>query len=193
MRLAILGGSFDPVHKGHLALAEAAHSHLNYDKVLLVPSFVSPHKLTVTPASPKDRLKMLNLAIQGMNYLSVDDCELAREGVSYTIDTLKYLFQFYAHQIEGKIGLIIGSDLAAGFSSWKESARILEYADLILGCRPGDSLSDSLSVPHIKLENKMYDVSSTLIRLAITRGSSWTSLVPDSVYHYIEKYGLYKS
>lgn len=193
MRLAILGGSFDPVHNGHLALAESVYSLLHYDKVVLIPSFVSPHKQGVVSISPKDRLEMLRLAVSGKEYLDIDDCELSREGVSYTIDTLRNIVQSRGTEIDGKIGLVIGSDLAQGFSSWKESALIPEYADVILGFRPGQTISSSLSFSYIKLENTLYDVSSSMIRRAIAQGSAWSSLVPESVYRYIVKHGLYES
>lgn len=193
MRLAILGGSFDPVHNGHLSLAAAVHSLLHYDKILLIPSNISPHKLGLTPVSSEHRLQMLHLAIEGRDYLHVENCELSREGVSFTIDTLQYLTNKYVQKIEGKIGLIIGSDLVSGFSSWKDSSLIPEYADIILGCRPGSDPSVLFDFPHIDLENTLFDISSSMIRHKISCGAPWSSLVPNSVYRYIVKYGLYES
>ena len=115
MRFAILGGSFNPVHMGHLFLADTALTALGYDRIILVPAYTSPFKPGAQGASPKDRLDMLIASIPADNRLTVDDCEIRREGVSFTIDTVKDVIERYRPQ--GKPGLILGDDLPGIFTN----------------------------------------------------------------------------
>lgn len=139
MKIAMLGGTFNPVHIGHLALADAVHGLLGYDKVVLIPTCLPPHKEPARGAGDQDRLAMLELAIADADFLTVDDCELVRGGISYTIDTIQYLKKKYADSLEGKIGLVIGQDLISGFLDWKDAEELARITDIIIASRPGDT------------------------------------------------------
>ena len=206
MRLAILGGSFNPVHNGHIALAFALKKQLAFDRVLFIPASSPPHKELTAGASPADRLAMLALAASvanreaGEDFVGVEDCELRRGGVSYSIDTIEWLEKKYEAVLSGKIGLALGQDLAAGFGTWKRADELARRTDLILA-RRADSDSGSVSDdrdrafpwPHIALENALLPVSSSAIRAAIRGGTPWHSLVPEAVYRYIGEHTLYES
>lgn len=191
MRLAILGGTFNPIHTGHLALADDVHISLGYDRVLLIPANIPPHKAVSEGATSADRLAMLRLAIEGVSFLGAENCELARGGLSYTIDTIGYLEQKYAGEIEGKIGLVIGEDLVGGFLSWKEAAKIAEKTDIIIAKRPGSPV-DKFPYPFIQLANPLLSISSSDIRTNIASSKSWRYLVPPEVYSYIKAHNLYE-
>ncbi len=191
MKLAILGGSFSPVHNGHLSLAKDVHDILGYDHILLVPANLPPHKQLATGASGDDRLEMLRLAVFGLDYLGVEACEIERGGISYTIETIRWLEEKYEGLIEGKIGLIIGQDLAAGFLSWRESACLAEKTDIILAGRPGN-IYTGFPYSFTPIENTLVDVSSSEIREAVCKGESVRHLVPAAVYGYIQAHKLYE-
>lgn len=191
MRIAILGGTFNPLHIGHLALADDVRTRLGYDRILLIPANIPPHKELAGGAGAADRLEMLRRAASDTEWLGVEDCEIVRGGVSYTIDTVTYLEEKYALELEGKIGLVIGQDLVPGFSTWKNAAVIAERTDIILALRPG-STGVQFDVPHIPLENPLLTVSSSDIRARISSGKSWRYLVPDPVYRYIVEHNLYE-
>ena len=115
MRIAMLGGSFNPIHIGHCALADEVRLRLNYDKIIFVPAHISPFKQDVKPADDFHRIRMLKAVVRQNKAFDYDLCEIKRGGVSYTIDTLHYLTEKYSGKIEGRIGLIIGDDLVEGF------------------------------------------------------------------------------
>jgi nicotinate-nucleotide adenylyltransferase len=205
VNFAILGGSFNPVHVGHLFLADAVLTGLAYDRVLLVPAFESPFKAGANKASPKDRLDMLAASITGDPRLAVDDCEIIREGISYTIDTIKDIGERY--KPKAKLGLILGDDLAAAFPQWRKASEISELTDIIIARRlfsppnRGDSApgGDEASpgpdrdfpYPYKGLNNEIMNVSSRLVREKILRGENWRYLVPAGARYIIEDRGLY--
>ena len=190
MKLAILGGSFNPIHVGHLYLADLVLSNLGYDRVVLVPAHVSPFKEEVPgmPESACDRLLMIAAAIQGDSRLTVDDCELERGGLSYTVDTLRDIIDRY--RPSGKPALIIGDDLAADFPRWKDGDRIPELADPVIARRLGSAPAD-LPFPHTLLKNEPLEVSSRMLRERIAAGGAWRYLVPEGARRIIEERGLY--
>jgi nicotinate-nucleotide adenylyltransferase len=201
MRLAILGGSFNPVHNGHIALAFALRRELGYDRVLLIPANLPPHKALALGASANDRLAMLELAVAeanreaGADFLGIEDCEIARGGVSYTIDTIEYLERKHEGRLEGKIGLVMGQDLASGFGTWRRADELAERADLIVARREVGDPEAPAPFPwrYRALENALLPVSSSGIRAAIRDGAPWRSLVPEAVYRYIVERTLYES
>jgi nicotinate-nucleotide adenylyltransferase len=190
VKFAILGGSFNPVHLGHLFLADAALSFLGYDRVVLVPAYRSPFKLAAKgmEESARDRLDMLAASIAGDPRLTIDDCEIRRKGVSYTVDTLRDIIRRYLPG--GKPGLIIGDDLAADFPGWHKSGEILELADIIIARRIH---SGRISPPYPcrQITNEVMEVSSAMVRERIARGGAWRYLVPAAVRLIIEDRGLY--
>lgn len=194
MRLAMLGGSFNPIHIGHLLLADEVCHRLAYDKVLFVPVNLPPHKELADGATSEQRLEMVRLSIAGNSRFAVDTCELERGGISYTYDTISCLKGKYVGQLEGKIGLIMGDDLVEGFEEWGHYQELPELADIILArriCWDG-TVRKEFPYRHIELDNGILPVSSSQIRRARNGdGGSWRYLVPESVYRYIIQGNLY--
>ena len=210
MKAAILGGSFNPVHLGHLSLVGAVLA-AGYDRIILVPAFQSPFKIGAGGASPRDRLDMLCASITGDSRLTVDECEIRREGVSYTIDTIADIKKRYL--ADGKPGLILGDDLVGTFHLWRNSSAVAQEADLIVARRlPGKNSADrnyteyhsaelhsadfcseksDFPFPHKKLDNDVLDISSKMVREKIQAGLDWRDLVPAGAAHIIESRGLY--
>ena len=196
MRLAVLGGSYNPIHLGHLMLADAVALRYGYDTVAFVPAFLSPFKDGHSGCTAEDRFAMVKLAIADNPAFYCEPCEIQRQGVSYTIDTLKFLKKKFP-QCEGKIGLIIGDDLLEGFSGWREAECIPDYADIIVGNRIIDRYSTEQAasagkLPHLRVDNALLPVSSSGIRAAIQEKKSWRYLVPSAVYSYIKEHKLYE-
>ena len=196
MRLAILGGSYNPIHIGHLMLADAVALRYEYDTIAFVPAFLSPFKDGHSGCTAEDRLAMVKLAIADNPAFYCEPCEIRRQGVSYTIDTLKFLKKKFP-QCEGKIGLIIGDDLLEGFSGWREAEHIPDYADIIVENRIIDrylteQAASAGRVPHLRVDNALLPVSSSGIRAAIQEKKSWRYLVPPAVYSYIKEHKLYE-
>ena len=196
MRLAVLGGSYNPIHIGHLMLADAVALRYGYDTVAFVPAFLSPFKDGHSGCTAEDRLAMVKLAIADNPAFYCEPCEIERQGVSYTIDTLKFLKKKFP-QCEGKIGLIIGDDLLEGFSGWREAEHIPDYADIIVGNRIiarylTEQAASAGRVPHLRVDNALLPVSSSGIRAAIQEKKSWRYLVPSAVYSYIKEHKLYE-
>jgi nicotinate-nucleotide adenylyltransferase len=195
VRLGILGGSFNPVHYGHLFIADAALSSLKLDRVVLVPAYHSPFKLdeediedNTAGGGANSRLEMIAAAITGDRRLTIDDCEIKREGVSYTVDTLEDIISRYMPQ--GKPVLIIGDDLADDFLKWKDSGVILELANIAVARRINAERKD-YPFPHTLIENEVMNISSHAIRQKIKNGLDWRSLVPAGARSIIEDRRLY--
>jgi nicotinate-nucleotide adenylyltransferase len=183
MRVGILGGSFDPVHYGHLRAATFALHAFELQEVRLVPARQSPFKGPCA-ASATDRRAMLDLALADNSALRVESCELEREAPSYTVDTLKALT---ARSPKSRFTLILGSDAARGFHEWRDSEEIKRLAEIRVLGRPGDDRSDPTVVPFSGLS-----VSSTEIRDLVKASKSIRYLTPEPVRLYIEEKGLYK-
>jgi len=184
MRVGLLGGSFDPVHYGHLRAAEWALENLDLRDLRLVPARQSPFK-NESLASAEDRLAMLRLATADHESLSVEPCELERASPSYMVDTLKELTSRAGNV---RFVLILGSDAAAGLDQWRDSDEVKRLAEIrVLGRpgndRPGDEMSRSF---------QGLPISSTAIRTAIREGRSIRYLTPEPVRRYIEEKRLYK-
>jgi nicotinate-nucleotide adenylyltransferase len=190
VKLAILGGSFNPVHLGHLFLADTVLSSLHYDRVVMIPAYRSPFKLAAKDmeSTSTDRLEMLAAAIVGDPRLTIDDCEIKREGVSYTVDTLQDIITRYLP--DGKPALIIGDDLSADFLKWKDSDKILELADIIVARRLNTAAGD-YPFPHTRIDNEVMNISSQMVRQRIDEGKDWRSLVPTEARAIIEDRRLY--
>jgi nicotinate-nucleotide adenylyltransferase len=192
MKIAILGGSFNPVHLGHLFLADAVLA-TGYDRVIFIPTFKSPFKAGAKAAYPSDRLDMLCASIVGDPRLTVDDCEIRRAGVSYTVDTIADIKQRYLP--EGKPGLILGDDLADTFYKWKDASTVAEETDIIIARRlpktQNAAAATAFPFPHHELENEIMDISSQMVRDKIQNGGNWRSLVPEGARFIIEDRKLY--
>lgn len=191
MKIAFLGGSFNPIHKGHLSVANVVLNQLEVDKFLFIPAYVSPFKQNNLMASPTDRINMINLAIKEYKKMEIDTFEINKKGVSYTIETVEYLNQKYNE----KPYLIIGDDLLKDFHNWKEYSRLKDLVDLVvlnrLNDQEIDSIKKDLSLKCIFINNTLFKESSTDIRDFIKDKKSIQNLVSDSVYRYIVERKLY--
>ncbi|MDR2797698.1 MAG: nicotinate (nicotinamide) nucleotide adenylyltransferase [Treponema sp.] len=188
MKLAILGGSFNPVHVGHLVLADTVLSALRYDRIILIPTYQSPFKQGAVGGSPQDRLDMLAASIPGDPRLTMDDCEIKRKGVSYTVDTIKDIITRY--RPEGKLGLVLGDDLAGSFLTWRQASEIMSQVDIIIAHRIA-AASESFPYPHKQLNNAIIEISSAVLRERIQEQGNWRYLVPAGARVIIEDRKLY--
>ena len=189
MKLGILGGSFAPVHNGHIFLAEKAIAELKLDRVVFVPAYRSPFKLDEgIEIIAKDRIDMLAASIVGDYRFDIDICEIRREGISYTINTLEDILERYLP--DGKPALIIGDDLATDFLKWRESNTILRLADVAIAHRVNSKMVD-YPFAHIIIKNETLNISSHEIRRRIGEGGDWQGLVPPEAVAIIKERKLY--
>ncbi len=188
MKIGILGGTFNPIHIGHLILAEEAREKLGLDRIIFVPAYLPPHKDNADIAEVRHRYQMLNLAIKKNNYFSVSDIEIKRDGRSYTIDTIKEFKRAYP---DDDLYFIIGSDLLKYLDEWKDLSEIIKMVKFIVATRPGYPLE---KIPNYiaTIPIRAVDISGFEIRKAIKEDKSFRYLVPEVVYKYIFKNKLYK-
>jgi nicotinate-nucleotide adenylyltransferase len=199
MKTGVLGGTFDPVHLGHLAIAEEAMISQGLSKVIMIPAgqpaFKSNEK--VTPA--EHRLAMLRLAVEGKPNLHVSEIEVERPGLSYTVDTIAQLRKSSGE--DNDLYFIIGWDSLLQLPEWREPSRIIEICKLIAIPRPGYRRPDmkmlEVKIPGITqrtvlLDKPLIDVSASVIRKMVAEGEPVDRFVPASVAEYIEKFNLYR-
>ncbi len=197
-RLGILGGSFDPIHIGHLIVAEILAYELKLDHVLFLPAARPPHKLSQTLAPNADRIRMIELAISPVSDFSVSTIDLERPGPSYTVDTLEELRALHGPGTE--LHFLMGMDSLRDFTRWRQPARIAELAYLGVARRPGVDVSRreieilvSQARGRINVINvPLIDVSSSDIRDRIRGGRPYRFQVLPEVAAYIEASGLYR-
>lgn len=170
-RIGILGGSFNPIHHGHLLMAELARQKMDLTQVIFMPAHCSPFKSKVKLASAKDRLRMVELAIMDNHFFSVSDMELKRKGVSYTIDTLREVRTLCPN---AELFWIVGHDHVPGLKSWKYFDEIIKIASFVAVSR------------------EWFNVSSSEIRQSAVKGRSIRYLTTDPVVKYIETRRLFQ-
>lgn len=190
MTLGILGGTFDPLHLGHLRAAENAREAFGLQRVLFVPAARPPHRPTPR-TSALDRFAMTCLATAGHPAFVPSDVELAREGPSYTVDTLAELAT--AHP-DDELLLIVGADTLADVGNWRAAERIFDLCALGVVDRPGAAPPETVAPPGARVRRAAgpgLDVSATLVRERASRGLSLRYLVPDGVADYVAKRRLY--
>jgi nicotinate-nucleotide adenylyltransferase len=183
----ILGGTFDPPHIGHLAVANAALEQLDVEVVRLIPAGDPWQKRDEQVTDARHRLAMTRLAASEDPRFVVDDLEIRRSGPSYMVDTIE--------QLGGPCTLILGADAARNLLTWHRAATLLEMVEVAVVPRPGVGFSDvcdALGRPVIELSMPTIDLSGTQIRSHISRGHSPRFLVPDAVCDYIASNGLYR-
>ncbi len=196
-RIGLLGGTFDPIHNGHIHIAEAAVRRAELDQVIFLPAGQPPHKRGRETAPAAARLDMVRLAIGGHPAFTLSNYEIATGRVNYTVDTLRYFRSQYASD---RLFFIIGADSFRDMPLWKDYADILRLTSLIVVSRPDVPKETLLSrfrgeepPPHILLsEEGHYDISSTEIRERVRRGQDIGGLVPDPVGAYIRTNHLYE-
>ncbi len=211
--VAIFGGTFNPVHNGHIRSALELKQRLSIDHVYMVPAAMPPLR-ELPEVAAKERLQMLKLAVANEPELEIDERELAREGISYSVDTLaEYRAELSAQQA---LVMVIGSDAFLKLHQWHQWQRILELAHIVVIHRPGWSVDTQKLAPELgqilkhhlgtspeELSNRRngvvwfealtpIDISATLIRNAVAKGESISRFVPESVAEYIRCHGLYR-
>ncbi len=198
-RIGIMGGTFDPVHYGHLVTAEGARCEYELDHVLFLPSGKPPHKSMRNVSDAEHRYMMTVLAILTNPYFEVSRLDIDREGISYTIDALRALQRFYGPDAE--LFFITGADAIFEITDWKDSDEYLTIAHFIAAARPGFCLEELPQATqdwvgqhgerfHV-LKVPAMAISSTEIRDRVKKGISIRYLVPEAVEHYIKRHNLY--
>jgi nicotinate-nucleotide adenylyltransferase len=201
MRLGIFGGSFDPVHYGHLLLAECCREQCGLEEVWFVPAAVAPHKQHATLTAPAHRVEMLRLATGGQGAFDVSTRELDRGGLSYTVDTLA---EIHADRPTDELFLLLGADSLADLPNWREPARICELALLVVVQRPGAVEPDFAalaplvsaerleSIRRQRVEMPAIGLSASEIRSRVSARQSIRYRTPRAVERYIQTHGLYR-
>ncbi|WP_283607183.1 nicotinate-nucleotide adenylyltransferase [Faecalispora anaeroviscerum] len=195
-KLAMFGGTFNPIHNGHLHMVQGFRERLGLDRVLLIPSRVPPHKAADDLADAKDRLEMCRLAAEPCG-LAVSDLELRRDGPSYTVDTLR---QLHKANPDAELYLLMGADMFLTLEHWFKSEELLRLARMCAVPREESSKSELLAYAkhlnsmgartHVE-DLPLLPVSSTLVRERIVQGLSIAGLVPEAVEEYIIRHHLY--
>ena len=201
MKIGIFGGTFDPVHNGHLSIGIQAINELNLDKLIIVPAKLQPFKLDQKMASDFHRLNMLKLAFERIEKVEISTFELEREEISYTINTLKAYKEIYNSE-ENEIIFLLGTDSLLKIHLWKEFEAILKNFSIAVGARPGFMEKELIErIKEIKreygtsinvLSNKMLEISSTEIKSRIKSNDMLNDMVPLEVERYICKNALYR-
>jgi nicotinate-nucleotide adenylyltransferase len=190
-RIGIIGGSFDPVHFGHLAIARLAQEFFGLRTIFFVPASIPPHK-SLPHANPRHRLDMLKRAIKDESGFLIWDGELRRGGKSYTLDTLKTFTKSNPHR---PIYFIIGSDNLKEIPLWHKYPELLKLATFCVAHRPGHSLKLPRELRSMRVRffpSPEWKISSTMIRDYLSKGHSCEFLLPKEVLKYIHKHGLYR-
>lgn len=186
-QVGILGGNFNPVHNAHLVVADQVRQQLGLDKVLLLPEYEPPHIDKKTTISEKYRLEMLELAISGVDGLSIETIELERKGKSYTYDTMKQLTKEHP---DTDFYFIIGADMVAYLPKWHRIDELVEIVQFVGVQRP--KYKAGTSYPVIWVDVPLMDISSSMIRQLILEHKTPNYLLPKSVLDYINEKGLYR-
>ncbi len=193
LKTAMLGGSFNPIHKGHIKIARYICETFNYDRIIFIPSFISPHKSPFDYIKPIDRFNMTAIAIEDYPNFIIDDYELIEQSVSYTINTIEHIYQKY-NDIEGILALIIGSDLIADFDKWHKASDIAKAVDIIAVSRTEDKIVEHENIEKYNMNLvaiDYIDISSTMIRKNILSRDFITTMLDKNVYEYMKEHNLY--
>lgn len=198
MKIGILGGTFDPIHNGHLIIAEYARTQLKLDQIIFIPSGKHPFKDNNEVTDSKKRMDMINLAIDSNEYFKMSDIEVYREGITYTIDTIMSLKEKYK---DDDIYFIIGSDIIFEIEKWKDFNKLILNCKFTLLNRPLDKnkesekklkeLIEKYPIQIEKVKAPFIEISSTEIRNRVMEKLSIKYLVPELVNNYIIEHNLY--
>lgn len=189
-RLGLFGGSFDPVHNGHIKIASLARRQFKLDKIYFIPAFSPPHKRNRKLTAFKHRLKMLSLALKDFRDLKISYYEINQKRVTYTYQTVGYYKKLFP---KAEFFFIFGSDSLRDFDTWKKKAYLLKNCRFIVGKRPGvkASIDKKISRCFKLISIPITPVSSSEIRERVKKGLSIKNLVPKEVEEYIRDNGLY--
>jgi len=193
MKTCIFGGTFDPPHIGHLLIAQTVFESENFERLIFVPANISPAKKNGNNSSPKERSRMLEIALINNPNFEISDLEIKREGVSYTVDTMKEFVDEL--KLDKKdLFFLMGSDTLKSFHNWKNPEEILNLCNIIVAIRPGFTPSD---IPQWVLDSvrfaniPRFEVSSTNIRRRWREGKTIRYMVTKEVWEYIDEKDLY--
>ncbi len=199
MKIGIMGGTFDPIHLGHLATAEAVRESFSLDEIIFIPAARPPHKRGRNVADEFSRLTMTTLATQSNEFFKVSDMEMKRKGLSYTLDTMNELHEIFGQSTE--IFFIIGADSLVDLQKWHAARELVDKCHFIATTRPGidvdfsavENFFGNVARKHIhRITTPALEISSTDIREKVRLGRSIKYLVPEVVEAYISKAGLYR-
>lgn len=181
MKIGIFGGSFDPVHLGHINAIEEVKYVLNFDKIIVVPAFLSPHKASAS-LNMSTRLECVRLALKDYSNVEISDYEIKQETQVYTFDTLKYFQALYP---DDDITLVIGTDQYLNFSKWYKYQSILDSFNVVVVNRYHDGIE--IEPPFQSVNTPVFELSSTLIRQRMKDHAPFKHLVPREVYTYLKE------
>lgn len=188
MRIGILGGTFNPVHNGHLHIAREALKKLRLDRIIFIPAYIPPHKKIYDNAKTGDRQAMLRLATRGEKRFGVSLYEIRKKGKSYSIKTVRFLKRRYGEK--ARLFFLIGADSLKILTRWKDITSLLRLAQFAVVPRPGFTMRSE--IPGIlKIYIPKKNVSSTKIRRLLHEGRSVKRLLPQKVYAYIKSHKIY--
>ena len=191
MQIGLLGGTFNPPHNGHIALARECLTHFDLDKIIFMPTATSPHKNVECSVSGEVRLEMVRIAIEGEPKFEVSRYEIDKGGISYSVETIKYLKKEYGSGTE--IFFLTGRDSCGELSTWKEIDRILDLVVFVIATRPGwkkDEGEYDGRVRHFVMPE--VDISSSMIRERLSNSKPIDAFVAPAVAEFIKARGLYK-
>jgi nicotinate-nucleotide adenylyltransferase len=194
-KIGLFGGTFNPIHTGHLIIAEVIRQALQIDQILFIPAKIHAFKNNQQIQSSRHRLRMLELVIRDNPYFLISELELNKEGISYTIDTIKMLRLQYPED-RYTLYFLMGADNVAQFHKWKEPAELVKLCNFVVFGRPGfevDPKSDPLVSKFQFVEAPLLEISSTDIRNRIQGNISIRYMVPPQVEAYIHQHSLYKN
>ena len=190
MHIAIFGGTFNPIHKGHMCLAKQAKKTLKLDKIVFVPAYIPPHKSSQGIIGADKRFHMIELAISGKPDFSVSRCEISKKKKVYSVDTVAHFKKAFPKNTQ--LFFLAGADSLKGLNWWKESDRLIGLCEFVAFSRPGFEL-DTKKTPRIKaIKMAALDISSTGVRERIKEDRSIAGLVPKAVADYIKQKSLYR-
>lgn len=190
LKIGILGGSFDPIHNGHLIAAQTIAQSLNLNQIILIPAYQQPLKLTHN-VSAGDRLNMVKLAIKGNRLFSVSDYETRKGGKSYTVETLSFLHTQYSN---AEFYLIIGTDTLQHLSEWHQAELLPTLCNIVVASRSQDCLSHPVNTVQAQtIDTPLIEISSTKIREMVAKNFDIIYLVPRAVKDYILTNKLYSN
>ena len=198
MRIGIYGGSFSPIHNGHIRALKAFRDQMQLDFVYVIPTYIPPHKQTSGVIDSRHRLKMCELALEGVDGVVVSDIEIARGGTSYTVDTLRSLYRE-----ENRLFLLMGTDMMLTLDTWREPEEIFRLCYPVYMRRENDKANDALIVKKISEYLSKYgkvvrrimadpiEISSTEIRRRLSKGDDVSAYLPEKVIDYIKENQLF--
>jgi nicotinate-nucleotide adenylyltransferase len=190
MKIGIFGGTFDPVHTGHLVLAQEAWFVLGLDKVIFVPAYIPPHKKISGEVSPADRLNMLRIALDRDERFEISTYEMDKGAVCYSVDTASYFRSVYG--CESEYFFIAGADSAEELHTWKDPEVLLGLVNFTAAVRKGHSAESKYEDRICRIEMPLIDVSSSMLRDRLKQRKPVDYLIPAEVVAYIRKKGLYR-